>query len=308
MPASRSTADRLRRIARQLDRLAQRMDRGKASREDLDKALAEIAGIQRDAFGARKRSRGGASAKAKILAFLEAHVGEVVYGEQLASVSGIQEWARRVRELRVEDGYDITEVGKSSYRLESVTPDVAAAGQWRSANEIRRRPGSGRQRIEAFLEANVGEVVTREQIDYVGKIAEGSRRVRELRDEEGWPINSHIDEPELSPSEYRLLSTDPKDRREASQRLYPEELRQRVFVRDHYTCQVCGRNREAALKAGDTRFYLEVHHKEAMADELAKMPLAQRHLIANLVTLCHADHLKETAKLQARKRAQRRKP
>ncbi len=292
----------------ELDTLAKRIERGKGNREDLDKALAEIAGVQREVFGARKRSRGGGSAKAKILAFLQEHVGEVIYGEQLARVSGIQEWARRVRELRVEDGYDITELGKSSYRLESLTPDEAAAEQWRSANEIRQQPGSGRKRIEAFLEANVGEVVNREQIDYVGKIAEGSRRVRELRDEKGWPINSHIDEPDLSPSEYRLLSTDPKDRRDAAQRLYPEELRQKVFVRDDYTCQVCGRDREVALKAGDTRFYLEVHHKEAMADELAKMPPAQRNRIENLVTLCHADHLKETAKLQARKRAQRRKP
>jgi 5-methylcytosine-specific restriction endonuclease McrA len=151
----------------------------------------------------------------------------------------------------------------------------------------------------------VGLGVTREQIDYVSKIAEGSRRVRELRDDEGWPINSHVDEPGLSPSEYRLLSTDPRDRRDASQRLYPEQLRQRVFERDDYTCQVCGRNRKKALNAGDTRFYLEVHHMEAMADELANMMPAQRNRIGNLITLCHSDHLTETAKLQNAKRARR---
>jgi hypothetical protein len=221
-------------------------------------------------------------------------------------MSGIQEWARRVRELRVEDGYDIRELGNSTYRLEAADPDVVVAEQWRLANELRRGGGSARMRIAAFLEANVGNVVTREQIDYVANIKEGSRRVRELRDEHGWPINSHIDEPELYPGEYRLLSTEPADRRDASQRLYPEGLRQQVFERDLYTCQLCGGNRDNALDAGDTRFYLEVHHKVAMADGLAALPVSERHNLENLLTLCHRDHLAETAKLQRASRTQRR--
>jgi 5-methylcytosine-specific restriction endonuclease McrA len=158
-----------------------------------------------------------------------------------------------------------------------------------------------------LFEARVGQVISREQIDYVARSSkEGTRRTRELRDEAGWPINSHVDEPELKSGEYRLLSTDPRDRRDASQRLYPEALREKVFERDDYTCQICGRNREKALRAGDTRFYLEVHHKVAMADELAKMPLAERHEIENLVTLCHTDHVTETRILQRSKAAQRR--
>src|SRR5258708_39766247 len=98
-------------------------------------------------------------------------------------------------------------------------PDLQRRDQWRLANEIRKRPGSARGRIEAFLEANVGVVVTREQLDYVSRIAEGSRRVRELRDEFGWPIASHIDEPDLEPGSYRLLSADPADRRHPLQAL-----------------------------------------------------------------------------------------
>jgi hypothetical protein len=163
------------------------------------------------------------------------------------------------------------------------------------------------ERIAALLDASVGDVVNREQIDYVGKIAEASRRVRELRDEHGWPIDSHVDDPTLGPGEYRLTSNDPDDRRDPLQRLYPEGLRQRVFERDDYTCQICGRNRIKAEAAGDTRFYLEIHHKVAVADELAAMPKPERNDIDNLITLCHRDHLEETATLQGQKRRNRQR-
>ena len=256
-------------------------------------------------FGPAPRSPRGAGGKSRILSYLLARVGQDVPGEELAEISGIQEWARRVRELRVQEGYEIKELGSSTYRLESAVPDEQRAAIWKRANVIRRQQGSGLERIAALLDASVGEVVSREQIDYVGKISEGSRRVRELRDEHGWPIDSHVDDPMLEPGEYRLTSNDPLDRRDPLQRLYPEGLRQKVFERDHYTCRICGRNRRKAEAAGDTRFYLEVHHKIAVADDLAKMPLAERNDIENLITLCHRDHLEQTAELQRRKRKAR---
>ncbi|MDX6581001.1 MAG: hypothetical protein QOI10_185 [Solirubrobacterales bacterium] len=299
-------AERLRRAAARLDGLAADIESGQAERDDIDAVSAEIAGAAADAFGPRGRAPRGKGAKAKILRFLLDHLGDVVHGDELAAASGIQEWARRVRELRVEDGYEIAELGGSRYRLESLEPDLQRAAQWKTANVIRRQPGSGMDRVAAFLETNVGLVVTRDQIDYVSKIAEGSRRVRELRDEHGWPINSHIDEPELQPGECRLTSTDPADRRDPLQRLYPESLRQTLFERDNYTCQECQRNRAKALAAGDTRFYLELHHKVAVADELAALPKAERNNPDNLVTLCHTDHLKSTAELQRTKRRSRR--
>lgn len=268
--------------------------------------VAEIAGAQRDHFGPRPRAPQGEGGKARILAYLKEHVRQEVYGEELRAVSGIQEWARRVRELRVENGYEIAELGRSTYRLESPAPNVERAAQWQLANQLRSRRGPARDRIGAFLEANVRKVVTRDQIDYVGKIAEGSRRVRELRDEHGWPIDSHIDDRELQPGQYRLLSTAKKDRRDPLQRLYPEEIRQKVFARDKYTCQICGRDRTKAEAAGDTRFYLEVHHKVAIADELAALPKRERNKVDNLVTLCHADHIKKTRRLQKEMRKRRR--
>ena len=85
----------------------------------------------------------------------------------------------------------------------------------------------------------------------------------ELRDEHGWPINWHIDEELLRVDEYRLVSADPADRLDIRQRLYKEDVRERVFARDNYTCTACGRDRARALAAGDTRFYLEIHPTSA---------------------------------------------
>lgn len=296
---------RLEAAAKVVVTLAQQLDGG-VNREDFDPVLAEIEAVRREKFGPRPRRAAGAGAKALILRHFQEHVGKEIYGEELAAVSGIQEWARRVRELRVEDGYDIRETGQSAYILVSANPDEESAAQWRLANSIRNGPGSARDRIARFLEATVRRTVTRDQIDYVGKIKEGSRRLRELRDEHGWPIETHIDDPALRPSEYRLLSTDPADRREPSQRLYPDALRQQVFERDSYTCQICGRDRRKAEAAGDSRFYLELHHRVAVADEVASLPPSERNSLENLVTLCHSDHLLETEKLQKRKRAERR--
>jgi hypothetical protein len=302
-----SAVERIRETAQQLQDIARRLaDGSDAKREELDHVIAEITGAQRQIFGPRPRAKRGAGSRQRILAYLQEHLGDEVAGEELAAVSGIQEWARRVRELRTEHGYEITELGGSLYRLESAEPNEEVAAQWRLANFIRRGKGSASHRIRSYLEARVGEIVTRDEIDYVARIKEGIRRVRELRDEGGWPINSNIDEASLKPGEYRLVSADPEDFRDPRQRLYPEDLRERVFRRDAYTCQVCGRNRDAALKAGDTRFYLELHHKKAVAEELDALPPEELNDEANLVTLCHVDHIRETAEFQERRQQERR--
>lgn len=296
---------RLRLLVERLAEIEREIAAGVTGRETLDEFIAELRGLQIQLFGSRPKNRRGAGGKSRILSYLLTRVGQDVAGDELAEISGIQEWARRVRELRVQDGYEIRELGASTYRLESAVPDAQRAAIWKRANVIRRQHGSGLERIAALLDASVGEVVTREQIDYVGKISEGSRRVRELRDEHGWPIDSHVDDPTLGPGEYRLMSNDRKDRRDPLQRLYPEGLRQKVFERDDYTCQICGRDRRKAEAAGDTRFYLEVHHKVAIADDLAEMPPTERNNIENLITLCHGDHLEQTARLQRQKRKAR---
>jgi hypothetical protein len=298
-------AARVRSLAERLAELAGEIEQSGGEREEVDRVVAELRSIQNQVYGRRKRAPSGMGGKPTILAYLLERVGEVVYGEELAAITGIGEWPRRVRELRVQDGYPIEELGSSSYRLESLEPDFTKASAWALENAIRRRPGSGSSRIAAFFAANVGNVVTRKQIDYVSKIGSAARRVRELRDERGWPINSHIDDSELRPGEYRLTSLEPEDILDARQRSYPENLRRRVFERDRYTCRRCGRNRAAAEAAGDTRFYLEVHHKVAITDERETLSKVELNDLDNLETLCHSCHREETAKLH-RQRRQRR--
>ena len=204
---TRSPEELLRRAAARVAQLAHEVAGGEATRDDLDAVVADIRAAQRMAYGPRPHAARGQGATSKLLSYLTAHVGQPVSGEELDAISGIHEWPRRIRQLRVQDGYDITELGGSMYRLDHPEPDAARASRWKLLNGIRKRKGSGRDRIEALFEARVGEIVSRDELDYVARIKEGVRRARELRDEQGWPIDSHIDDPTLHPGEYRLLST-----------------------------------------------------------------------------------------------------
>jgi 5-methylcytosine-specific restriction endonuclease McrA len=304
---NQKAGEELRALAQELDLAGKRIADGESiDRQDLDDLVARLRALIVREFGPRKASRHGESAKSKILVYLEEHLGEWVHGEELAAASGIQEWPRRTREWRTQEGYDISEDG-GRYRLNSLEPDATVASRWKLANAIRRKPGAAKERLLEFLIANENTIVDRGELDYVANRAKESvRRLRELRDEEGWPIESHIDDPLLKPGQYRLVSAADEDRRDIRQRLYPEDLRERIFERDDYTCQKCGRNREKAEKAGDTRFYLEVHHLRAVADQLDGLPAGELNDEANLVTYCHRDHVQETARLQRRRRDERR--
>ena len=46
-------------------------------------------------------------ARSKLCKFFLEHVGEVLESELLQTVAGASEWARRIRELRNEEGYKI---------------------------------------------------------------------------------------------------------------------------------------------------------------------------------------------------------
>jgi hypothetical protein len=249
------------------------------------------------------------AAVARILAYLRAYPRVVLHGDELMVVSGISDWPRRVRELRVEEGWsiasgvtmkqmaeaelsgDIIVEGKSlskmkttEYILLNEHQDLGAAQRWRMVNSIRRSKNmSVQDKILKFLRENVGKAVTGEELRYLAKGAtEWARRVRELRTQEGWPISTRTSgRPDLAVGVY-VLEEDrqaaPHDRR------IPDEIRVQVLERDHHACQKCGWT-YAQLQPGlaDPRKLLELHHKQYHVD-------GGLNTVENLVTLCNVDH------------------
>lgn len=107
---------------------------------------------------------------------------------------------------------------------------------------MEKQKGS-KQRILEFLLRNIGRVIeTKELQEASGWKAEWARRVRELRDEQGYQILSHKDRADLKPGQY-LIETN--KRRPAFQRGISKETRAFVLERNGFTCQSCG------LAAGD---------------------------------------------------------
>ena len=88
-------------------------------------------------------------------------------------------------------------------------------------------------------------VNSRELAEVAAPSSEWARRVRELRDEEGWPILTNNDRSDLKPGEYLLAGEPPESPDQRLQRGISQKTRAEVLDRDGSTCQMCG------LAAGD---------------------------------------------------------
>lgn len=69
-------------------------------------------------------------------------------------------------------------------------------------------------------------------------VSEWARRVRELREDEGWPIQTRRDNAALKFNEYLLDSVPPTP--SGKSRRMSDKLRAEVLDRDGSTCQMCG--------------------------------------------------------------------
>lgn len=241
-------------------------------------------------------------ARDRILQYFCKYPRLIIDGDELMVISGIQEYARRIRELRVqfgwtiasgmtmkemqeqEDGEEIPDQLKgmkpSEYVLLQSEPDREAAHRWNLANAIRKQPGSVQDKILQFLRANVGHGVTGEELRYVaGEKTEWARRVRELRTEQGWPVaTKSTGRPDLAVGEYILQA----DRQTFEHdRHIPDDVRREVLRRDGYKCTECGWS-HSEWNHSDPR-HLEPHHIEHHAR-------GGQNVAPNLRTLCNVCH------------------
>lgn len=97
---------------------------------------------------------------------------------------------------------------------------------------------SARDKLREYFLKNVGKVLEGDKLRKVsGDISEWARRVRELRDEEGYKILSHNDRSGLKPGQYVLVDAKPEP---AFARDISKETRALVLDRNGFTCQMCG--------------------------------------------------------------------
>lgn len=242
------------------------------------------------------------AARTRILRYFQLHARQVIAGHELMVISGIGDYPRRIRELRVEYGWpvisgvalnamreddveehvgnDLPHIKPDEYVLVDDRQDTAAAGRWKLANGIRKSKGSVKDKILRYLRENVGKPVTGEELRYVANNRkEWARRSRELRTEEGWPVATRFSgRPDLAMGVYVLeedRQAPPHDRH------IKEKTRRDVLIRDNYTCKDCGWSHASANPA-DIRFlelHLLIHHSKR-----------GENIQENLLTLCNICH------------------
>ena len=241
------------------------------------------------------------SARQRLLRYFQLYPKVIIHEKELAVVAGISEWARRIRELRVQFGWKIITgitvrqiaaenelswefklpgaLGPNDYCLIDIHQDRDAAHRWNIANDIRKDPAGAKEKILMYLRKNIGKIVTGEELSYVAQSSEWARRIRELRTEDGWPISTKMSgNPSLAVGEYIL-----EDDRQAPphDRYIKESTRREALKRDGYRCRNCGWAQGSRSKF-DQRF-LELHHIEHHAD-------GGSNELENLITYCNICH------------------
>ena len=104
---------------------------------------------------------------------------------------------------------------------------------------LKRKPLSGaKAKLLKYFLANLGKVLSSDELRKVANNqSEWARRVRELRNEEGYLVLTNHDRSELKPGEYLLENPNPKP---AFERTISKETRALILERNGFTCQMCG--------------------------------------------------------------------
>lgn len=290
-----------RRLAAALENLEARLKDGELRGQVLE--LVAAAQLLQNIGASLIQGPNNGGAKARILVYMQKHVGVILSGEELMTVAGISEYARRIRELRVEHGWRILtgmtlahmdpeevsalfegekpKLKPDQYVLLSAERDAEAADRWKIANDVRKEKNAGvRDKILKYFRSFVGKEISGEELRYVsGDKTEWARRTRELRTECGWPIlTKFAGRPDLPVGIYVLE----KDRQSPEHdRRIPEGDYRRVLARDNYTCRDCGWTHDQWNRS-DPR-HLEAHHVKHHA-------VGGSNSADNLITLCNVCH------------------
>lgn len=145
---------------------------------------------------------------------------------------------------------------------------------------MEKRP-SVKERLKQFFLEHMGEVVNARQLrDVATPSTEWARRIRELRTEEGWPIQTQNDAADLKPGEYRLDGDPPAPGTYTFTPRVSQSQRARILDRNGYTCQACG------VTVGDidpdgrpVRLHVDHHEAHSLGGSIAD---------TNLRVLCSA--------------------
>jgi hypothetical protein len=260
------------------------------------------------------------NARERILFYFRKYPFTIIAHEEIMVVSGISDYARRLRELRVQLGWWIysgktfkqiaaegepeeidalakilsrepSKIKPDEYVLMRVEEDRDASHRWNLSNTIRKKKIGVKAKILEYMLANVGKVISGEELRYLAKDKkEWPRRTRELRTEDGWPVATKMSgRPDLAVGAYVL-----EDDRQAEphDRDIPDIVRVQVLERDHHACTECGWTRDK-LAMGDPRKILELHHRTHHVDKGA-------NTAANLKTMCNVCHDDAHRKTHAR--------
>ena len=141
------------------------------------------------------------------------------------------------------------------------------------------RKNGAKEKIRRFFMERIGQTVSAQEIAAVAGISEWARRVRELRDEEKWPIITHNDNEDLKPGEYRLDSAPPVCTSITFKRNISAKLRAEVLDRNGFTCQMCGLTPGDVDPSTGRKVRLHIGH-------IKDKSLGGKDELANLRTLC----------------------
>jgi hypothetical protein len=186
----------------------------------------------------------------------------------------------------MSSGYDIEDAG-GRYRLVTAEPDVARRDRWRMVGEVQQLQLSPESRVEQLLRRAVGQVIQVDELDRVAGSQIGHRVARALRNDEGLPIETDVDAPDLRPGECRLASGRDWATLDPTQRLFPEDLRRRVFQRDRYQCRSCHHSRNETAPSEDDPFYLVVRHLDVSGDGIFGLSAERLTDLSRLATVCN---------------------